>query len=98
MSANREASIAYFMKLTHCERDIAIGYFEEADGKLDQALNTFFETNNNQDKSNIHSKRIDAPFQQYENKPNARAFDLIPLLPRSLPKMIIIPTMIEFQR
>ena len=94
MSASREANIAYFMKLTHCEKDIAIGYFEEADGKLDQALNTFFERNNNQDKSNTHSKRIDAPFQQYENKPNARAYDSITLLP----KMIIIPTMIEFQK
>ena len=98
MSTIREACVAYFMSLTHCKRDDAVRKLEEADGKLDRALNLFFEKNYNTEKSDIHSKRIDGPYQQYENKSNARAFDLIPLLPRSLPETIIIPTMIEFQR
>lgn len=101
MSNNRECSIAYFISLTHCSRDNAIEYLEKTKWKLDLSLNLFFENNNNNhvEKSDIRSKRIDAPsYQEYENKTNARAFDLVPLLSRSLPKTIIIPTMIEFQR
>jgi hypothetical protein len=93
-----EPCIAYFISLTRCERGEAIRFLAEVNWKLDRALNLFFEKDNNQEKSDIHSKRIDAPHQQYENKPNARSFDLVPLLPRSSPKTIIIPTMIEFQR
>ncbi|CAF0923975.1 unnamed protein product [Rotaria sordida] len=98
MSHNRESSIAYFISITHCQRDDAIQYLEKTQWRLDQSLNLFFEQDLKQKKSNIHSKCIVAPYQQYENKPNARAFDLVPLLPRSSPKTIIIPTMIEFQR
>ncbi|CAF0720458.1 unnamed protein product [Rotaria sp. Silwood1] len=98
MAHNREASIAYFVSITHCQRDDAIQFLEKTQWRLDQSLNLFFEQGLNQEKSNIHSEHIDAPYQKYENKPNARAFDLVPLLPRSLPKTIIIPTMIEFQR
>ncbi len=98
MSDNRESSIAYFISITRCHRGDAIQFLEKTNWRLDRSLNLFFEYNHNQEKSPIHSKRIDAPYQQYENKSNARAFDLIPLLPRSLPTTIIIPTMIEFQR
>jgi hypothetical protein len=98
MSDFRESSIAYFISITHCERDKAIEFLEKSKWRLDQSLNLFFEHDNNQEKSDIHSKRIDAPYQQYENKTNARAFDLVPLLSRSLPTTIIIPTMIEFQK
>jgi hypothetical protein len=94
MTDNRESSIAYFISITRSPRDDAIQLLNKTNWRLDRSLNLFFENNCNTEKSNIHSKRIDAPYQQYENKPNARAFDLVPLLP----KTIIIPTMIEFQR
>jgi hypothetical protein len=98
MSANRESFIAYFISIAHCQRSHAIEFLEKTNWRLDRSLNLFFEHDYNQEKSDIHSKRIDAPCQQYENKTNARAFDLVPLLSRSLSKTIIIPTMIEFQR
>ncbi len=98
MSHHRESCIAYFISLTHCQRENAIELLEKTKWKLDESLNLFFEHDYNHEKYDIHSKRIDAPYQEYENKTNARAFDLVPLLSRSLPKTIIIPTMIEFQR
>ena len=99
MSNTREATISYFISITRCEKDNAIEYLERTKWRLDQSLNLFFENESNQKKlSPIHTKRIDAPYQQYETKTNARAFDLVPLLSRSLPKTIIIPTMIEFQK
>jgi hypothetical protein len=94
----RECSIAYFISLTHCQRKDAIELLEKTNWKLDESLNLFFEYYYKQDRSNIHSKSIDAPFQQYENRTNARAFDLVPLLSRSSTKTIIMPALIEFNR
>ena len=98
MTDNRESSIAYFISITHCRKNDAIQFLEKTNWRLDRSLNLFFEHDSNQEQSSIQSKRIDAPCQQYENKPHARAFDLVPLLSRSSRNTIIIPTMIEFQR
>ncbi|CAF5046627.1 unnamed protein product, partial [Rotaria magnacalcarata] len=98
MSDNRESSITYFISITHCQRDDAIQFLETTNWRLDRSLNLFFEQDYKRGKSPVHSKRTDAPYQQYENKANARDFDLVPISSRSLSKTIIIPTMIEFQR
>jgi hypothetical protein len=91
----RECLIAYFISLTHCQRKDAIEILEKTNWKLDESLNLFFE---NDYQETIHSKSIDAPYQQYEKRTNARAFDLVPLLSRSSSKTIIMPALIEFNR
>ncbi|CAF1083140.1 unnamed protein product [Rotaria sordida] len=68
MSHNRESSIAYFISITHCQRDDAIQYLEKTQWRLDQSLNLFFEQDLKQKKSNIHSKCIVAPYQQSSPK------------------------------
>jgi hypothetical protein len=99
MSKQCEFILAYFISITHCQRDDAIQLLEKTDWKLDLSLNLFFEQDHNHGKSDIQARRIDPPHQQYENRTNARAFDLVPLLSRSAVfPTIIIPTMIEFQR
>jgi hypothetical protein len=98
MSDEIENSIARFISVTQCERADAIKILEKHDWKVDRTLNSFYEHGHYRDKSCIHSKHVTAPYQQYEKKQNARAFDLVPLFPRSSSKTIIIPTMIKFQR
>ncbi|CAF3703335.1 unnamed protein product [Adineta steineri] len=68
MTDNRESAIAYFISITRCLRDDAIQCLQKHNWRLDQSLNLFFEHEHNQIKSNIHSKRIDAPYQQSSPK------------------------------
>jgi hypothetical protein len=100
MSDGRECVIAYFISLTHCQREDAIKILEKNKWELDLSLNLFFENDYKQNRESIRSKSIDAPYQQYEKRTSARPFDLVPLLPRSSSssKTIVMPALIEFNR
>jgi hypothetical protein len=43
MSKQNEAVIAYFVSITHCNREEAIDLLAKHQWKLDQSLNQFFE-------------------------------------------------------
>jgi len=56
MSEPDNPIIAYFISVTHCPQPLAIEYLKKSHGKVDQALNLYYEQ-----ETNRHATPISSP-------------------------------------